>query len=43
MYNTAPVVAFANNKHADFTEDDWHDIWLKQKWNNVNLYDSNTV
>lgn len=43
MYNTAPVVAFANQRHKSFTEDDWKDIWLKQKWTGVCLYETNTV
>tara|TARA_Y100001935_G_C17296204_1_gene506229 strand:- start:1455 stop:2384 length:930 start_codon:yes stop_codon:yes gene_type:complete len=37
MYNTAPVVAFVNKKHQSYTEDDWHDIWLKQKWIGIEL------
>ena len=39
IYNTAPVVAYVNNKHKYFSEQDWYELWTTEDFLEIILID----
>jgi len=38
-YNTAPTLAYINNKHNEFSEKQWFDLWTTDKLISISLSD----
>lgn len=39
IYNTAPVVAFVNKKHKNFSEQTWFELWTQQELTGIKLHE----